>query len=102
MSAAGPSVDYALLARVSEHLVCSRCLRRGRRTPVRQVISKRHRPLSLCPQCRAQHRAAAAPALALLERRVGPRGRPYVVRGRTDQPVVRALLDDVRGPSRDP
>jgi hypothetical protein len=46
------NVDRAFLSFVSDLLLCSRCLRAGVRTPVRQVISHRHRPQSLCRDCR--------------------------------------------------
>lgn len=49
------TVDYRLLQRLSHLLVCPRCLARGVRTPVAQVISHRHRPRALCPACRAAH-----------------------------------------------
>jgi len=49
------NVDYRLLQRLSHLLVCPRCLARGVRTPVVQVISHRHRPRALCPDCRAAH-----------------------------------------------
>ena len=45
-------VDYSLLQRLSDQLLCSRCLKRGVRTPVVQVISTRHRLRSLCRSCR--------------------------------------------------
>jgi hypothetical protein len=57
-------VDHGLLRRLSDLLLCSRCLRRGLKTRVRQVISPRHKPRSLCPACRASlgpPGAAAAP-----------------------------------------
>jgi hypothetical protein len=46
-------VEYGLLRRLSHLLLCPRCLARGVRTPVAQVISHRHRPRALCPDCRA-------------------------------------------------
>jgi hypothetical protein len=46
------TVDYGFMAHVSELLVCSRCLRHGIRAQVRQVVSKHHRPVTLCPSCR--------------------------------------------------
>jgi hypothetical protein len=46
------NVDRIFLTYLSDLLLCSRCLRLGVRTPVRQVISPRHRPLSLCRNCR--------------------------------------------------
>lgn len=49
-------IDYRLLQRLSELLLCSRCLHRGRRVTVRQIISHRHRPQSLCATCRDELR----------------------------------------------
>ena len=48
------AADARFLTYISELMLCSRCLRKGRRTPIRQVISHRHRPLSLCRGCREQ------------------------------------------------
>jgi hypothetical protein len=50
---ASTNVDHRFLTYFSDLLVCSRCLRFGRRTPVRQVISPRHRPQTLCRDCRS-------------------------------------------------
>lgn len=47
------TVHYGLLERLSHLLVCPRCLARGVRRPVTQVISHRHRLRALCPDCRA-------------------------------------------------
>ena len=44
-------VDYGLLRRWSNQILCSRCFKRGQRTPVAQIISARHRLLSLCGSC---------------------------------------------------
>ena len=46
------AVDYGFLAHRSAKIVCSRCLKTGIRTPVVQIISARHRLLSLCRACR--------------------------------------------------
>jgi hypothetical protein len=54
-------VDFALLRRFSALLLCSGCLKQGRRTPVAQVISHRHRPRSLCPECQRHARHGAEP-----------------------------------------
>jgi hypothetical protein len=58
MQAATSVVDRRFMAFVTDLLLCSRCLRSGVRTAVRQVISPRHRPRALCSSCR-QHNAAA-------------------------------------------
>jgi len=51
MLASPDPVDYRFLAFLTDMLVCSGCLREGVRRPVRQVISRRHQPRSLCPAC---------------------------------------------------
>lgn len=56
----GRAVAYGLLERSTNQLLCSHCLAAGRRTPVPQVISTRHRPRSLCASCRE---ILAGPAL---------------------------------------
>ena len=53
MEHATAHVDYSLLDRRSNQLLCSRCLKAGIRRPVVQVISARHRLQSLCRPCRA-------------------------------------------------
>ena len=42
------NVSYRLLNRLSNLVICSRCLRAGRVTPVPQIISGRH---SLTNEC---------------------------------------------------
>ncbi len=49
-------VDYGLLNHLSDQLLCSRCLKKGIRTRIVQVISRRHRLRSLCRACGA-HRS---------------------------------------------
>ena len=53
MASTSAQVDYRLLENRSDQVLCSRCLKRGIRTPVVQVISERHRLQSLCRGCRA-------------------------------------------------
>ena len=48
------NVDYRLLNRMSNLVICSRCLRRGKVTPVPQVISDRHSLTNECIDCRRQ------------------------------------------------
>lgn len=60
------ALELGLLERLSALIVCSCCLRHGLRTPVPQVISPRHRPRTLCPDCRATVSAAALPAVTRL------------------------------------
>jgi len=44
-------VDYRLLGLLSDLVICSKCLRAGRVTPVPQILSARHTPRSLCSSC---------------------------------------------------
>ena len=55
-AASEDNVDYRLLNRLSNLVICSRCLRRGKVTPVPQVISDRHSLTNECPTCR--HKSA--------------------------------------------
>lgn len=50
---AATNVDQRFLSYFSGLLLCSRCLRSGVRTPLPQIISPRHKPRSLCRDCRA-------------------------------------------------
>lgn len=47
------NVSYRLLERLSNLVICSRCLRRGKVTPVPQLISGRHSLTNECAECRA-------------------------------------------------
>ena len=49
------NVSYRLLDRLSNLVICSRCLRAGRVTPVPQIISGRHSLTNECAECRAEH-----------------------------------------------
>lgn len=49
------NVSYRLLNRLSNLVICSRCLRAGVVTPVPQVISGRHSLTNECAECRAAH-----------------------------------------------
>ena len=51
-SIANDNVDYRLLNRLSNLVICCRCLRRGKVTPVPQVISERHSLTNECSTCR--------------------------------------------------
>jgi len=53
-SIAKDNVDYRLLNRLSDLVICSRCLQRGKVTPVPQVISDRHSLTNECPSCRLE------------------------------------------------
>jgi superfamily II helicase len=44
-------VDYRLLNRLNKLVICSRCLRAGRVTPIPQVLSSHHRLRNVCDQC---------------------------------------------------
>ena len=46
------NVDYRLLNRLSNLVICSGCLREGKVTPVPHVISDRHVLTNECPDCR--------------------------------------------------
>jgi len=54
---ANRKVDYSLLERFTELLICSGCFKKHEHQPVRQVVSGRHRPLALCPECAAKRQA---------------------------------------------
>ena len=45
------NVDYRLLGLLSDLVICSKCLRAGRVTPVPQILSELHTPRSLCSAC---------------------------------------------------
>ena len=53
-STAKNNVDYRLLNRLSNLVICSSCLRRGKVTPVPQVISDRHSLTNECTNCRQE------------------------------------------------
>jgi hypothetical protein len=53
---ASDKVNFRLLGMLSNLLLCSACLKRGKVTPVPQVISPRHTPRSLCSHCVRPHR----------------------------------------------
>jgi hypothetical protein len=53
-AAAKDNISYYLLNRLSDLVICSSCLRRGKVTPVRQIISDRHALTNVCPDCRSQ------------------------------------------------
>ncbi|MBT8090425.1 MAG: hypothetical protein KJO01_09485 [Gammaproteobacteria bacterium] len=52
-SIAKDNVSYRLLDKLSNLVICSRCLRGGIVTPVPQIISGRHSLTNECAQCRA-------------------------------------------------
>jgi len=54
-STAKDNVDYRLLNRLSNLVICSSCLRRGKVTPVPQVISDRHSLTNECTNCRQEN-----------------------------------------------
>jgi len=49
------NVSYRLLNRLSNLVICSRCLRSGVVTPVPQIISGRHSLTNECADCRAEN-----------------------------------------------
>ncbi len=44
-------VDYRLVSAISDLVLCSRCFRSGKVTPVPQLFSQRHTIKNLCPSC---------------------------------------------------
>ena len=54
-AAAKDNVSYRLLNRLSDLVICSRCLRSGVVTPVPQIISGRHSLTNECAECRAKN-----------------------------------------------
>ena len=48
------NVDYRLLNRFNKLVICSRCLRQGRVTPIPQVFSTYQRPRNVCAKCRQE------------------------------------------------
>ncbi len=52
------NVDYRLLDRLSNLVICSRCFQDGKVTPVPQVISDRHTLQNECAECRAEEDAS--------------------------------------------
>ena len=54
-AAAKDNVSYRLLNRLSNLVICSRCLRGGRVTPVPQIISGRHSLTNECAECRSKN-----------------------------------------------
>ena len=55
------NVSYRLLNRLSNLVICSRCLRSGVVKPVPQIISGRHALTNECAECRARHPAGPSP-----------------------------------------
>jgi len=47
-------IDRRFLSFVTDLVLCSHCFRHGLRTPIRQPISHRHRPRTLCRDCSAE------------------------------------------------
>lgn len=52
-------VDYSMLDRFTELLICSRCFSKHVHQPIRQLVSTRHRPLALCQACASKQRVTA-------------------------------------------
>ena len=48
-------VSYRLLNKLSNLVICSRCLRGGIVTPVPQIVSGRHSLTNECADCRAKN-----------------------------------------------
>lgn len=45
------AIDFSLLERLTDEFVCTRCFQAGILTPVTQIVSKHHRPKTLCRDC---------------------------------------------------
>jgi len=58
------NVDYRLLNKLSNLVICSHCLRPGKVTPIPQVISKHHKPNNVCRSCRQNRSSKLRGALA--------------------------------------
>jgi hypothetical protein len=54
-SIAKDNVSYRLLNKLSKLVICSRCLRQGKVTPVPQLISVRHTLTNECADCRSRN-----------------------------------------------
>ena len=54
-SIAKDNVSYRLLDKLSNLVICSRCLRGGVVTPVPQLISGRHSLTNECANCRSKN-----------------------------------------------
>lgn len=52
------NVDYRLLDRLSNLVICSTCFQEGVVTPVPQVISDRHSLQNVCNDCRKREDAS--------------------------------------------
>ena len=52
---ANENVDYRLLDKLSNLVICSQCLRSGKVTPVPQVFSRHHTPHNVCKHCRCDN-----------------------------------------------
>lgn len=48
------NVDYRLLNRLNKLVICSRCLRAGRVTPIPQLLASNKRPRNVCQSCRTE------------------------------------------------
>ncbi len=57
MNEPAPKIDFGLLNRLTDLVICSRCFQSGRLNPVVQVVSGRHRPRTLCQDCTQQARS---------------------------------------------
>ena len=68
--AATANVDYRLLDRLSNLVICSQCLRAGKVTPVPQVFSPRHTPHNVCSSCRSATKKSAPASKAGFRRKI--------------------------------
>ena len=68
--AATANVDYRLLDRLSNLVICSQCLRVGKVTPVPQIFSPRHTPHNVCSSCRSSTKQSAPANKAGFRRKI--------------------------------
>ncbi|MGI9222992.1 MAG: hypothetical protein ACR2QX_00815 [Woeseiaceae bacterium] len=61
-TSAKDNVDYRLLNRLNKLVICSRCLRAGRVTPIPQLLSSNQRPRNVCQACRTETGRDTAPS----------------------------------------
>ncbi len=64
-------VDYRLLNRLSDLVICSRCFRLGTVTPVPQVISSRHALKNVCPACSTASQCLDAAGRQTIRHKIG-------------------------------
>lgn len=66
MNEPAPKIDFGLLNRLTDLVICSRCFRSGRLNPVVQVVSGQHRPRTLCRDCAPRARSHESGTVRML------------------------------------